>query len=48
MNVLIIKGHLRKENFSEALKNAYVEGAIAGGVVIKKLKGAAICAKCFT
>ncbi len=37
MNVLIINGHPRKESFSQALVNAYIEGALAGGAVIKKL-----------
>ncbi len=37
MNVLIINGHPRKGSFSEALVNAYVEGAIHAGVTIKEL-----------
>jgi 1,4-dihydroxy-2-naphthoate octaprenyltransferase len=37
MNVLIINGHPRKDSLSEALVNAYSEGALAAGVKITKL-----------
>lgn len=37
MNVLIINGHPRKGSFSEALVNAYAQGATHAGVIIKKL-----------
>lgn len=37
MNVLIINGHPRKDSFSQALVNAYAEGAVAAGVNITKL-----------
>jgi len=37
MNVLIINGHPRKGSLSEALVNAYAEGATNAGVAVKKL-----------
>lgn len=37
MNVLIINGHPRRGSFSEALVNAYAEGAVAAGINITKL-----------
>ena len=37
MNVLIINGHPRKDSLSEALVNAYWEGAVAAGVNITRL-----------
>jgi len=37
MNVLIINGHPRRGSFSEALADAYFEGAAAAGVNITKL-----------
>jgi len=37
MNVLIINGHPRKDSLSEALVNAYSEGARAAGVNLTKL-----------
>jgi putative NADPH-quinone reductase/1,4-dihydroxy-2-naphthoate octaprenyltransferase len=37
MNVLIINGHPRRGSFSEALTDAYFEGAAAAGVNITKL-----------
>jgi 1,4-dihydroxy-2-naphthoate octaprenyltransferase len=37
MNVLIINGHPRKDSLSEALVNAYAEGALAAGVNLTQL-----------
>src|SRR5690606_40407464 len=37
MNVLIILGHPRKGSFSEALANAYQDGAVSAGTDVRKI-----------
>src|SRR5688500_5896886 len=37
MKVLVINGHPRKDSLSEALVNAYIEGAGSAGTNVKKL-----------